>query len=45
MFNKVMTAQYYIWYMVFWPLMLVNSRLVGDRKTWLVIFVIVWASG
>ena len=32
-FNKVMTAQYYMWFMSFYPLILANNRLL-DKK-WL----------
>lgn len=45
MFNKVVTAQYYMWYMAFWPVVLVNNRLMHDRFQHFTYYLVVWALG
>jgi GPI mannosyltransferase 1 subunit M len=35
-FNKVVTAQYYLWFMALLPIMLINSELAREKKTHLV---------
>jgi len=34
MFNKVMTAQYFLWWISFWPLILINNRLASKDQVW-----------
>ena len=42
MFNKVMTAQYYMWYISFVPLILVNNRI---SKAWFLALNLLWVLG
>ena len=44
-FNKVVTAQYYIWYVVLFPLLLINSEFVRDKKPQLIALVLLWSFG
>ena len=44
-FNKVMTAQYYMWYIAFWPIILINNRLVYEKQWLLGGYVLVWIVG
>jgi phosphatidylinositol glycan class M len=44
-FNKVVTAQYFLWYAVLLPLMLINSDLVREKKHHLAALVVVWIAG
>lgn len=44
-FNKVVTAQYYIWYVVLFPLLLINSEMVRERKTGLICGCLLWCGG
>ena len=45
MFNKVMTAQYYMWYAAFWPIILINNRVWRDRPVLLAAYLASWAGG
>ena len=45
MFNKVITGQYYMWFMAFWPVVLVNNRLMHDKSQQLASYFILWALG
>lgn len=44
-FNKVVTAQYFLWYVVLFPLCLINNELARDKVTHLPIIVGVWSFG
>lgn len=44
MFNKVMTAQYYMWYAAFWPIILVNNRL-ATKPYHIIAWCTVWGLG
>ena len=46
LFNKVVTAQYFLWYGVLFPLLLINSELSRDEtKTHLPFLVVSWITG
>ena len=44
-FNKVMTAQYYLWYLLLMPIVGVNNDLTMERKCLLLIWALFWAFG
>lgn len=44
-FNKVMTAQYYMWYISFWPIILINNRMPFDKPWLFGGFVALWILG
>ena len=37
MFNKVITAQYYLWYSSFWPLILINNRIGKEKPVYMLV--------
>ena len=41
-FNKVITAQYFIWFIVLLPMLLPNSSLINKNKTKGVFLIIIW---
>ena len=45
MFNKVMTAQYYMWYAAFWPIILINNRLWTEKPALFLGYLGAWAGG
>jgi phosphatidylinositol glycan class M len=44
-FNKVMTAQYFLWYLALIPLVFINSELRHKRYYLLVLMAIIWIGG
>jgi phosphatidylinositol glycan class M len=44
-FNKVMTAQYYLWYLLLMPITGVNNELTRTRKPVLIFFSLMWGIG
>lgn len=44
MFNKVMTAQYYMWFQAFLPVILINNDLLS-KPYLLAFYAILWAGG
>ena len=45
MFNKVMTAQYYMWYTAFWPIILINNRFLTERPYLFGGYIFCWGLG
>jgi phosphatidylinositol glycan class M len=43
-FNKVMTAQYYMWYTAFWPIILINNRFASEHTGKFVTYLCIYAS-
>jgi GPI mannosyltransferase 1 subunit M len=43
-FNKVCTAQYFVWYMCLYPCALYNNRLFKDKKLIFVILALLWTA-
>jgi len=44
-FNKVMTAQYYLWYFCLMPITLINSDLANKNFKKLLTFCVLWGLG
>ena len=44
-FNKVMTAQYYMWYTAFWPIILINNRFFTEKPALFVAYLVCWGLG
>ena len=44
-FNKVMTAQYYLWYMTIIPVAAIHNRIWQEEKWRVVLALLVWIAG
>ena len=44
-FNKVMTAQYYLWYQLLVPICAINSRAPSDQPRVIIVLLVLWALG
>ena len=40
-----MTAQYYMWYAAFWPIILINNRLWSEKPGLFLTYLAAWAGG
>ena len=40
-----MTAQYYMWYTAFWPIILINNRFVTEKPCLFAVYLTCWALG
>jgi GPI mannosyltransferase 1 subunit M len=45
MFNKVMTAQYYLWYLTLLPIAVINNEFASSKRHYLVVLSLAWAAG
>lgn len=45
MFNKVQTAQYFMWYIAFMPIVLINNRVVTEKLGLFLAYLVCWGLG